>query len=70
MDGGWPVSERGTQSEPDAHQPTGGSGGRPGILNDAMGVAATDVYVLIRENPAGNHYCGGTPLAPWVPADG
>ena len=39
------------------------------ILNDTMGVAAADVYVLFRENPAENHYCGGTPLAPWVPAD-
>ena len=39
------------------------------ILNDTMGVAATDVYVLFRENPAENHYCGGRPLAPWVPAD-
>ena len=39
------------------------------ILNDTMGVDATDVYVLFREHPAENHYCGGTPLAPWVPAD-
>ncbi len=39
------------------------------ILNDTMGVDATDVYVLVRENPAENHYCGGTPRAPWVPAD-
>ena len=38
------------------------------ILNDTMGVEAAD-YVLFRENPAENHYCGGTPLAPWVPAD-
>ena len=38
-------------------------------LNDTMGVEATDIYVLFRENPAENHYCGGTPLAPWVPAD-
>ena len=39
------------------------------ILNDTMGVAAADVYVLFRENPAENHYCGGSPLPPWVPAD-
>ena len=39
------------------------------ILNDAMGVEPADIYVLFRENPAENHYCGGTPLAPWVPAD-
>ena len=40
-----------------------------GILNDTMGVEAIDVYVVFRENPAENHYCGGAPLAPWAPAD-
>lgn len=39
------------------------------VLNDAMGVKAEDIYVLFRENPAENHYCGGTPLPAWVPAD-
>ena len=39
------------------------------ILNDTMGVDSADVYVLFRENMAENHYCGGTPLPPWVPAD-
>ena len=39
------------------------------VLHDAMGVKAADIYVLVREHPAENHYCGGTPLAPWVPAD-
>ena len=39
------------------------------ILNDTMGVDAADIYVVFRENPAENHYCGGTPLPPWVPAD-
>ena len=39
------------------------------ILNDPMGVDAADIYVVFRENPAENHYCGGTPLPPWVPAD-
>ena len=39
------------------------------ILNDAMGVGAEDVYVVFRENPGENHYCGGAPLPPWVPAD-
>ena len=34
-----------------------------------MGVQPADVHVLFRENPAANHYRGGTPLAPWVPAD-
>ena len=39
------------------------------ILNDTMDVDSADVYVLFREHPTENHYCGGTPLAPWVPAD-
>ena len=39
------------------------------ILNDTMGVEATDIYVLFRETTADNHYTGGTPLDPWVPAD-
>ena len=39
------------------------------ILNDTMGVDAADIYVVFRENPAENHYCGGEPLPPWVPAD-
>ncbi len=36
----------------------------------AAGVDAADLYLLFRENPAENHYCGGTPLPAWVPADG
>ena len=39
------------------------------ILHEEMGVEASDIYVLFREHPAENHYCGGMPLAPWVPAD-
>ena len=31
------------------------------IPNDTMGVEAADIYVVFRENPAENHYCGGTP---------
>lgn len=38
-------------------------------LNETVGAKPEDIYVLFRENPAENHYCGGTPLAPWVPAD-
>lgn len=38
------------------------------LLNTELNVEARDVYVLYRENPAENHYCGGEPLAPWVPA--
>jgi len=38
------------------------------LLKTELNVAGEDVYVLYRENPAENHYCGGKPLAPWVPA--
>jgi len=38
------------------------------ILNIELNVEARDVYVLFRENPAENHYCGGEPLPAWVPA--
>jgi len=38
------------------------------LLKTELGVEPHDVYVLYRENPAENHYCGGKPLAPWVPA--
>ena len=43
------------------------------IANAFAGTAAidpADVYLLFRETDAANHYCGGTPLADWVPADG
>ncbi len=39
------------------------------ILKTELDVAPEDVYVLFRENPAENHYCGGKPLPGWVPAD-
>lgn len=38
------------------------------LLKQELNVEPEDVYVLYRENPAENHYCGGKPLAPWVPA--
>ncbi len=38
-------------------------------LGEVAGIAAEDVYVLYRETPAENHYCGGKPLPDWVPAD-
>ena len=38
------------------------------LLNIELNVEARDVYVLFRENPAENHYCGGEPLPAWVPA--
>lgn len=38
-------------------------------LHATLGIEERDVYVLFRENPAENHYCGGHPLPDWVPAD-
>ena len=38
------------------------------ILKTELNVDASDIYVLFRENPAENHYTGGEPLPPWVPA--
>lgn len=40
------------------------------IMQTELGVDPVDLYVLFRENPAENHYTGGTPLPDWVPADG
>ncbi|MEL6372907.1 MAG: tautomerase family protein [Pseudomonadota bacterium] len=39
------------------------------LLQDELGVHPADVYVLFRETPAADHYCGGTPLPAWVPAN-
>lgn len=39
------------------------------LLKAELDVNPVDLYVLYRENPAENHYCGGTPLPDWVPAD-
>ncbi len=39
------------------------------ILQVELNSDPVDLYVEFRENPAENHYCGGTPLAAWVPAD-
>ena len=38
-------------------------------FQEASGVSRKDIYLLFRENPAENHYCGGEPVAAWVPAD-
>lgn len=38
-------------------------------LEATLGIQARDVYVLFRETVAANHYCGGSPLPEWVPAD-
>ena len=38
------------------------------LLKAELNVDARDVYVLFRETPAANHYTGGEPLPPWVPA--
>jgi phenylpyruvate tautomerase PptA (4-oxalocrotonate tautomerase family) len=55
----------------------GRDAGRKKALADAIAVILQielnsdplDLYVLFRENPARNHYTGGTPLADWVPSD-
>lgn len=39
------------------------------MLKRELNVAPEDIYVLFRENPAENHYCGGKPLPNWIPAD-
>lgn len=39
------------------------------VLKKELNIEPRDVYVLFRENPAENHYCGGAPLPAWVPAD-
>lgn len=38
------------------------------LLKIELQVEPADIYVLYRENPAENHYTGGEPLPPWVPA--
>ena len=38
------------------------------LLKTELNVEPQDVYVLYRENPAENHYCGGEPLPARVPA--
>lgn len=38
-------------------------------LGEVAGIKPEDVYVLFRETIAADHYCGGKPLAEWVPAD-
>ncbi|MEP2892491.1 tautomerase family protein [Tateyamaria sp.] len=39
------------------------------LLQQELNSDPVDLYVLFRENPAENHYTGGTPLPDWVPAD-
>ena len=39
------------------------------ILKTELNSDPVDLYVLFRENPAENHYTGGSPLADWVPSD-
>ena len=38
------------------------------ILLEELNIKENDIYVLFRENPAENHYTGGTPLPEWKPA--
>ena len=44
--------------------------GIAGAFAATLGIEAREIYLLFRENPAENHYCGGEPLPAWVPADG
>ncbi len=39
------------------------------VMEQELGASPVDLYVLFRETPSENHYCGGTPLPAWVPAD-
>ena len=39
-------------------------------IHATAGIDRHDLYLLLRETEAENHYCGGTPLPNWVPADG
>lgn len=39
------------------------------LLQHELDVDPVDLYVEFRENEAANHYTGGQPLPPWVPAD-
>lgn len=39
------------------------------LLKLELNVDPRDIYLLYRENPAENHYTGGQPLPPWVPAN-
>jgi phenylpyruvate tautomerase PptA (4-oxalocrotonate tautomerase family) len=39
------------------------------IMRAELNVDPVDLYVLFRENPAENHYTGGSPLPDWVPSD-
>lgn len=36
-------------------------------LSDALGSRPEDLYLLLRETPASDHYCGGQPLPEWQP---
>ena len=38
------------------------------ILLEELNIKENDIYVMFRENPAENHYTGGTPLPEWKPA--
>lgn len=38
------------------------------LLKTELNIDPCDVYVLYRETPAENHYCGGEPLPAWMPA--
>ena len=39
------------------------------VLKESLNINPIDVYCIFREINAENHYTGGQPLPPWVPAD-
>ncbi len=45
------------------------AGAIAGAFAETAGTDPKDIYLLFRETQAADHYCGGTPLADWVPAD-
>ncbi len=40
--------------------------GIAGTFEAALGVPESEIYLLFRESPAGDHWCGGEPLPEWT----
>ncbi len=38
------------------------------VFSETMGIDPGDVYLLFREEPASEHFCGGKPLPEWEPS--
>lgn len=37
------------------------------VFSEVLGARPEDLYVLFRETPASEHFCGGQPLPDWQP---